>query len=288
MRIAGLQKLTLLDYPGEVACIVFTRGCNLRCPFCQNPDLVLPEFFPEGGIPYSDAFVQNIPGGYATGDIPGGYATGDISGGCTAGDALAADSAEVELSERDFFEFLDRRRGKLSGVVISGGEPAVHVDLPEFIARIREKGFLVKLDTNGMNPGMLRRIIEASLVDYVAMDVKNSPKKYAVTCGFASDPSLRLWRRAEESISVLMSGHVPYEFRTTVAIGLHTDEDILEMAQHIRGARAWYLQQFIDGGSLVGAAGNPALRLVSPSPEALGRMRLLASEYVPNAALRGV
>ena len=160
-------------------------------------------------------------------------------------------------------EFLDRRRGKLSGVVISGGEPAVHVDLPEFIARIREKGFLVKLDTNGMNPGMLRRIIEASLVDYVAMDVKNSPKKYAVTCGFASDPSLRLWRRAEESISVLMSGHVPYEFRTTVAIGLHTDEDILEMAQHIRGARAWCLQQFIDGGSLVGAAGNPALRLVS-------------------------
>jgi pyruvate formate lyase activating enzyme len=270
MRIAELQKLTLLDYPGEVACIVFTRGCNLRCPFCQNPDLVLPEFFPEGGIPCSDAFVQNI------------------SGGCTAGDALAADSAEVELSERDFFEFLDRRRGKLSGVVISGGEPAVHVDLPEFIARIREKGFLVKLDTNGMNPGMLRRIIEASLVDYVAMDVKNSPKKYAVTCGFASDPSLRLWRRAEESISVLMSGHVPYEFRTTVAIGLHTDEDILEMAQHIRGARAWYLQQFIDGGSLVGAAGNPALRLVSPSPEALGRMRLLASEYVPNAALRGV
>ena len=251
MRIAGLQKLTLLDYPGEVACIVFTRGCNLRCPFCQNPELVLPELFP-------------------------------------AGEALTADPAEDELSERDLFEFLDRRRGKLSGVVISGGEPTVHADLPEFIARIREQGFLVKLDTNGMNPGALRGIVEESLVNYVAMDLKNSPEKYDMTCGLAPDSSLKLWRRAEESISVLMSGNVPYEFRTTVATGLHTDEDILKMAQSIRGARAWYLQQFIDGGSLVGAEREPALRLTSPSYEDLERMRLLASEYVPAAALRGV
>lgn len=267
MRLAGLQKLTLLDYPGEVACTLFTRGCSLRCPFCQNPELVLPEQFP---------------------------------------------GEDDDLAEDDFFAFLDRRRGRLSGVVVSGGEPTMQKDLPAFLARIREKSFLVKLDTNGMNPDVLRRILDTGLVDYVAMDVKNSPAKYGLTCGYAREdsstggstaagqpgiagegagrnlPGADLWERAGKSIAILGESPVLCEFRTTVARGLHTEEDIVEMARQLPAGRPWYLQQFVDSGDLVGTWRSPGLELRTPSPKELDRMRKLASEILPDVFIRGV
>ena len=312
MRLAGLQKLTLLDYPGEIACTVFTQGCNLRCPFCQNPDLVLPglserqgsvrmqDFDPEEGSvsgrmpdfgPEEGTVSVRMPDfdpeeGSVSVRMPDfGPEEGSLSG------------LSACLEEDEFFDFLERRKGRLSAVAVTGGEPTLHADLPQFLERIREMGYLVKLDTNGMYPEALRRILEASLADYVAMDVKNSPAKYALTCGFApcgssssapSDPSEELWERARESISMLMSGAADYEFRTTVVLGLHTEEDIREIARQLQGARAWYLQQFVEGGCLVGTFRNPDLILSTPSREDLEKMREQASAWVPAVSLRGV
>ena len=255
MRLAGLQKLTLLDYPGEVACTVFTKGCNLRCPFCQNPDLVLPQFMEESGT----------------------------------------------LPEEEFFRFLDRRRGRLSGVAVTGGEPTLQEGLAHFLGRIREMGFLVKLDTNGLNPKALETIVRKGLVDYVAMDVKNCPGKYALTAGLEERHPGMLWETASESIRFLMEDHVPCEFRTTVAAGLHTEEDIVEMARHLQGARAWFLQQFLPAEHMVGdyptdGSGQAAVRcadaavrrLRPPSAEELRRMRDAAAAYVPSVSVRGI
>ena len=135
MKISGLQKVTLLDYPGKIACTVFLGGCNFRCPFCHNGSLVLP------------------------------------------------DGAGESISREDFLDFLDSRRGRLQGVCVSGGEPTLQPDLPELLSEIKSRGFAVKLDTNGTNPEKLLGLINDGLVDYVAMDIKNSPEKYAVTSG---------------------------------------------------------------------------------------------------------
>lgn len=242
MRLAGLQKMTLLDYPGEIACIIFTQGCNLRCPFCQNPDLVVPELFPETEL----------------------------------------------LPEEEFFEFLDRRQGKLTGVVISGGEPTIHADLPRFMEKIHEKGYLVKLDTNGLNPEALAGILQRGLADYVAMDVKNTPEKYAMTVGLREACVGDLWKKAQESISLLMKSGIPYEFRTTVVEGLHTEEDILQMAKLLEGAGAWYLQQFLSDRELVADFAQDDLVMSTPSPSALERMRELAAPFVPAVKTRGI
>jgi len=140
MVLAGLQKLTLLDFPGKVACTVFTAGCDLRCPFCHNSGLLTA---PEDTIP-----------------------------------------------EPEFFAFLEKRRGILDGVCVTGGEPLLQPDLPDFLARIRALGFLVKLDTNGTHPDRLVRLLESGLADYVAMDVKNCPARYGETAGAPVDPAL--------------------------------------------------------------------------------------------------
>ncbi len=206
MRIAGLQKLTLLDFPGKVACTVFTAGCNFRCPFCQNASLVLPERF---GVP---------------------------------------------VGEEELLSFLRRRRGILDGVAITGGEPMLHADLPELLAKIRELGFLVKLDTNGSYPDRLGHVIDEGLVDYVAMDIKNAPSLYAATAGLhALDISA-----VDRSRSLLLEGRVPYEFRTTVVRGLHTRESLLEAAEWIAGASAWFLQQYRSSGEILSASGLDA------------------------------
>ena len=292
MKLAGLQKLTLLDYPGELACTVFTQGCNLRCPFCQNPDLVLPELFAAGEASLCE------------GDGAG-------SGNTPEGSLLSTDGP---LPEETFFDYLERRRGKLSAVVVSGGEPTLHRDLPAFLSRIRDTGYLVKLDTNGLRPEVLQKILEEELVDYVAMDVKNSPGKYALTCGLEQDaedmaagpehfaPAALekvsaaegceraggLWERAKRSIDLLKESPAAGEFRTTVALGLHTVEDIKEMAVCLAGSRPWYLQQFVAGDNLVGSFSRPDLDLASPSRVDLEAMRAAAMEYVPHTAVRGV
>lgn len=201
MKISGLQKLTLLDYPGRVACTVFLGGCNFRCPFCHNSEL------------------------------------------------LGTDAEEFMKAE-ELLDFLKSRVGILEGVCITGGEPTLQKDLPELLRAIKEMGYAVKLDTNGYRPDVMKALVEEGLVDYVAMDIKNSPERYALTCGIESD-GFDLGR-IEESMRFLMEGAVNYEFRTTVVKPLHDEETIGAMGDWLlnlaagRRAKALYLQPFVD------------------------------------------
>ncbi len=232
MLIAGLQKLTLLDYPGHVACTVFTAGCNFRCPFCHNAPLVLPER------------IEGDPDG-----------------------------------ERTVLQFLKKRQGILDGVAITGGEPLLHRDMADFLRKIRELGYAVKLDTNGSFPERLIALVEEGLVDRVAMDVKNAPSLYAKTAGL---PGLDL-AAVERSRDFLLSGRVDYEFRTTVVKGLHTADSLREAAAWIRGAKEYYLQQFKDSGDIIALDGLGAF--------SDAEMRALAEQVrpiVPTVKLRGV
>ena len=229
MRIAGLQKLTLLDYPEHTACTVFTAGCNLRCPFCHNSELVLPERKPP------------------------------------------------LLAEETFFSFLQKRQGILDGVCVTGGEPLLQPDIGDFLARIKALGFAVKLDTNGTRPQVLRQLVERGLVDYVAMDIKNSPDSYAKTAGIPDMDLTPIW----ESVDYLMSGAVDFEFRTTVADGLHTAQDMAAIGQWLQGAKRYYLQQFKDSGDIL----SPGLQ--PPSQERLEQYRQIVRQYIPSAKIRG-
>ena len=211
MRIGGLQKLTLLDYPGKVACTVFLSGCNLRCPYCHNPGLVLPE---------------------------------QIEGS--------------EIPEAEVLSFLERRKGKLDGVCITGGEPTLQPELPEFLEKLRRLGYAVKLDTNGTNPAMLKALLQERVLDYVAMDIKNSPSRYAETCG-----GIDCLSRVRESAALLMDGTVDYEFRTTVCAPLPTPRDMEELGRWLKGARRYFLQPFADsGGAVNGGAFAPFILTV--------------------------
>ncbi len=229
--ISGLQKLTLLDYPGRVACTVFTGGCNFRCPFCHNSSLVLPE-------------------------------------------ALAHDSSEEEV-----LRFLRKRVGILDGVAVTGGEPLLHPDIGDFLKEVKALGFRVKLDTNGSFPGRLIALVEAGLVDRVAMDVKNAPALYAKTAGLERFEL----GDVERSKDFLLSGAVDYEFRTTVVRGLHTRESLLEAAAWIRGAKEYYLQQYRDSGMILDAAGLGAF-----SAEEMRALAEAVREIIPTAETRGV
>jgi len=194
MRLGGYQKLTLIDYPGKIATTVFTVGCSFCCPFCHNPELVLPLQFP----------------------------------------------AENDL-EKKFFEFLKKRKGKLEGVCITGGEPTIQPDIIDFIKKIKKMGFLVKLDSNGSRPDILRKILAEKIVDFIAMDIKNSPQKYSITTGTKVDIE-----RINLSVSLIMNSGVDYEFRTTVVPGIHEEDDFDEIVKWIKGARAYYLQEYRD------------------------------------------
>ena len=191
MKICGFNKTTLLDYPGCVAASFFLGGCNFRCPFCHNGDLVLK--------------------------------SGQMTG----------------YEEKEVLAFLKKRRNVLEGVCITGGEPTLHVELPEFISKIKELGYLVKLDTNGSNPEMLKSLVEEKLIDYVAMDVKAPLAKYEKACGVAVDVE-----KIKQSVEFLKQGEIPYEFRTTVVKELHTGEDILEIGRYLRGASKYFLQSY--------------------------------------------
>lgn len=233
MRISGLQKLTLLDFPGKTAATVFAPVCNFRCPFCHNADLVV----------------------------------GDENG------------AFPSVPEDEFFSFLDTRQGLLDGICITGGEPLLQPDIAAFCAAIKQRGFAVKLDTNGSFPEKLRELVEAGLVDYVAMDVKNSRERYAETVGTNGLDISPI----ERSVAYLLSEAVPCEFRTTVVSELHDDESLVALARWIEGANAWYLQSFVDSdtvlageGALHGYAADelraflPALRAIVPNVEVRG------------------
>lgn len=231
MLISGLQKLTLLDFPGRVACTVFTGGCNLRCPFCHNASLVLPE-------------------------------------------RIAHDTDEESV-----LAFLKKRVGVLDGVAVTGGEPLMQKDIRHFLEKLRAMGYKIKLDTNGTFPDRLRELIEAGLVDRVAMDIKNSPTLYGVSVGRA-DLDLGPVR---ESRDILLGGAVEYEFRTTVVKGLHTESSIAEAAQWISGAREYYLQQYRDSGDVIAASGLEAF-----DEEEMRTLAEAAAVYVPSVQVRGV
>jgi len=229
MKLAGLQKLTLLDFPGHVACTVFTAGCNLRCPFCHNSELVLPERKPK------------------------------------------------LMDEEDFFSFLKKRQGILEGVCVTGGEPLIQKDIAPFLARIKDLGYAVKLDTNGCFPQILRALVEQGLVDFVAMDIKNSLARYAQTAGI---PALDL-TAVQESVAYLMSGAVDYEFRTTVAAQLPDEESFEDIARWIAGAKRYALQEFKDSGDILTDGLTPC------TTEQMQVFLSVLKPFVPGAFLRG-
>lgn len=228
MDINGIQKLTLLDYPGHCACTVFLWGCNVRCPFCHNSPLVL-------------------------------------------------ERPQVVMTEEEFFKFLQTRKGLLDGVCVTGGEPLLRKDIKEFLFKIKEMGFKVKLDTNGIECELLDEILSEGLVSYVAMDIKNSLSEYSRTCGKEVDT-----RRILKSISLIIGSGVDHEFRTTCVSGYHTEESISDLAALIKGEEKYFLQGFTDSGALI----DPNCKGIDRQ----GMQRLLesAKKYVPNAQLRGV
>jgi pyruvate formate lyase activating enzyme len=199
MILGGLQKLTLIDFPGHIAATVFTVGCNFRCPFCHNPELV-------------SGSVYSTPG----------------------------------KLEKEFFELLENRKGKLEGVCITGGEPTVQPDLVEFIRKTKELGFKVKLDTNGTRPDVLRVLFSEKLLDFVAMDIKNYPEKYAKTVNSKIDIE-----RIRLSVDLIRNSGIDYEFRTTAVPGLHKESDFAGIGKWLEGSKKYVLQAFEDKGKIL-------------------------------------
>ncbi|MDO8436175.1 MAG: radical SAM protein [bacterium] len=213
VKIGGIQKTTLIDYPGCVACTVFFCGCNFRCPFCYSSELVLPEKI----------------------------------------------KLQPKISEKEFFDFLRKRKGLLEGVVICGGEPTINKELPGFIKKIKGLGYLVKLDTNGSNPEMLRKLIGmksvakrpsassltslpsrgSSLIDYVAMDIKAPWEKYNKSAGVKVNLN-----NIKKSVEIIKNSGIDYEFRSTIVPTIHTKEEIIQIAKDISPAKKFFLQSF--------------------------------------------
>ena len=245
MQLHGLSKLTLLDYPGNLACTVFTGACNFRCPYCHNAPLVLtPDACPQ-------------------------------------------------ITEEEFFDFLSARKGKLDGVCITGGEPTLHTDLPDFIRKIKALGFRVKLDTNGYRPEALKILLDACLLDMVAMDIKNSRDYYALTVGI-HEAYFEL-DRIEKSISLLLMSGIPHEFRTTVTKELHGPEQMQGIGRWLSGLAGrvlstdtlpspYYLQNFKDSGNLV-CGGNQSLHPIEES--VLNNYLSILQPHIPKTKLRG-
>jgi len=230
MIIHGLQKLTLLDFPGHTACTVFTGGCNFRCPFCHNASLV--------------AHPEDQP----------------------------------VIPEEEFFAFLGKRHGLLDGVAITGGEPTLQSDLPDFIRKVRSLGFAVKLDTNGYRPKMLRTLLNESLLDFVAMDIKAAPEHYAAVCGL---PAMDL-TAIQESMDLLRRSGVAHEFRTTYVKGLHNLSDAEGIGQWLAGEEPYFLQNFKDSGDIL-CPGYDGF-----SREEMQDFLLALQPSLPCARLRGI
>ena len=233
MKISGIQKLTLLDFPGRMACTVFLSGCNMRCPFCHNSDLVF------GKVPY--------------------------------------------VSCDELFSLLEKRRGVLDGVCITGGEPLLYEKTEELIKEIKSRGFLVKLDTNGTNPERLERLLNNNLLDYVAMDIKSSPDGYAKATGvenFDMTPVLR-------SIELLKNGKIDYEFRTTAVKQLHGEKEFRGIGELIKGADKFFIQKFKDSGNILGHFTGEMLFMDPPSDDEIKLFADIASRYVSFVGVRG-
>lgn len=228
MLIGGLQKFSMIDYPGKTCAIVFTIGCNFRCPYCHNPEL-------QDGM------------------------------GCQI------------WNEDDILKFLETRRGKLDAVSITGGEPTLHDDLPDFLRKIKEMGFLIKLDSNGTRPRMLKKIFEEGLVDYHAMDIKGSYEKYSMVSGVIVDRV-----SIEKSIKLIMDMVPDYEFRTTIVKSQLAKEDFHGIGELIKGAKRYYLQKFIPSKTLDKSFMNET----TYSDEEFEELRKIMLEYVDECEVR--
>lgn len=230
MKIGGFQKFSLIDFPEHVAAIVFTQGCMMRCRYCHNPELVLPEQF----------------------------------GAC--------------IPSEEVIEFLKSRVGKLNGVVVTGGEPTMHADLPDFLKQIKTLGYAVKLDTYGFSPSMMQEVIEKNLVDYIAMDIKAPLDKYVAVTTRENNPiALR------KCIQLIMQSGLPYEFRTTITKELLSPEDIIAIAGEIKGARLYALQNFVSSKTI-----DPLFLTATPfSIQELKHLQeILEERYVQQCIIR--
>jgi pyruvate formate lyase activating enzyme len=230
MKIHGLNKTTLLDYPGHVAATIFTGSCNFRCPFCHNGDLVLNP------------------------------------------------SSQPLIEEEEIFSFLKKRKAILSGVCITGGEPTLQEDLPSFIQKVKALGYLVKLDTNGYRPEMLKHLLNENLLDMVSMDIKSCPSEYGNAAGV---PSLDI-SKINQSIALLFNCDIHYEFRTTVVAELHSEDTFVSIAEWIKGAKAYSLQCYKDSDSVLKKGYH------APSKKELNQYLKIVKKKIPNSKLRGV
>lgn len=231
IKICGLQKTTLLDYPGHVAATIFLGGCNFRCPFCHNAELL-------GG------------------------------------------DAEAQYSREEVISFLTKRKKILEGVCITGGEPTLQPEaLEDFIREVRSLGLLVKLDTNGSKPEVMKGLADKGLLDYVAMDIKAAPEHYPRACGVLGMDLATV----KESVAWLKAGTLPFEFRTTAVKGLHTTEDFRQIGPWIEGCRQYYLQNYAASELVLQPEGFSGF-----TKEELLEFAKIVAPYVKNVALRGI
>ncbi|MDP2652874.1 MAG: anaerobic ribonucleoside-triphosphate reductase activating protein [Candidatus Omnitrophota bacterium] len=198
MKIGGLQKFSLIDFPGRISAVIFTQGCNFRCPFCHNPELVLPELFRE------------------------------------------------PIPEQEVMDFLKRRKEYLEGVTVTGGEPTLQKDLPDFLEKVRALGYAIKLDTNGSNPAMLGQILARNLVNYVAMDIKAPLAKYDRVAGVSGHTEA-----VQCSIDLILASRIPHQFRTTVVKALCSEQDIEDAVPLVKNSRHYILQKFIPSEKIL-------------------------------------
>lgn len=231
MNIGGFQKLSLLDFPSEVACIVFTSGCSFRCPFCHNAELVTAENKPS-------------------------------------------------VDESDVFEYLEKRRGILDGVVITGGEPLMQADIADFILKVRSYGMKIKLDTNGCFPEKLNELLNDNLLDYIAMDIKHTAENYSIAVGA---DCTHIMPKIKKSIKMIKNCGIPAEFRTTLVKGIHCTADAAAIAGQLRTDLPYFLQSYVDSGSVISPTG-----LEPFSQTELELMLKDVRQFCPNTALRGV
>lgn len=190
-KIKGIQKTSMIDYPGKICTILFTAGCNFRCPFCYNSSLVQGH--------------ETLP----------------------------------EIPHHEILEFLDSRKKWIDGVCITGGEPLLNNDIDLLLKKIKDLDLLVKLDTNGTNPKLLKKLLENKLIDYIAMDIKNSFAKYSLTTGSKVDIE-----EIKESIKIIKNSGIEYEFRLTTLKKFHSDEDLQKISESLKGSKNFYLQNF--------------------------------------------
>ena len=231
MLIKGFQKLSLIEYPGKLSAVIWTGGCNFRCPFCYNTDIVLN--------------YKKMP----------------------------------TIPEKEIIDFMSTRKGLLDGLAITGGEPTLQKDLPEFVKKIKDMGFLVMIETNGSNPNMVKELIDKKLVDYIAMDIKAPLEKYDEVAGVKVNK-----KKIQKSIDIIRNGGIEYEFRTTIIPKFFKEEDALAIGKWLKGSKRYFLQQFMPEKTI-----DKSLRRVKPySPEKLKEFAELMKPFFESVSVRSI